>query len=627
MDGSGITRAAGILITCDGKALFLQRGNGGDHAGEWCFPGGHIEEGETAEQAAEREAREELGNVPYSNPTLLTRRIADGVDYTTFIAKANDEFAPKLNGEHTAWCWAPFDNPPQPLHPGCAIALARPGMNELDIARAISTGDLVSPQRYENIWLWEIRITGTGASYREGLNEYVWRDARYYMTEDFMSRCAGLSVVWEHPEKKAKLDSKEFNDRVIGAVMFAYPRGDEVWAVARIYDDDAATLMLNEQFSTSPGVVFKASSGNKSVPLEDGSHLLLEGKPALLDHIAIVANGVWDKGLPPTGVTTTFQQEPIGMTDEEKAVADKARKDADDLAAKLDAALSKLDAAHARLDAMDKARKDADAEREEKAARERDEGEKERARADKARRDAARKDRFAARKDGEDDAAYKARCDADEDAERKANEEDGDEENVAADKARKARKDAEDRHERERADRARKDAEEKERMDSAAIVKENESLKARLEAVEGVVAHLTRETPAEERNALAAAQARADGIAGLFGERAAAPMPGESSTDYRKRLVAKFKQHSPKFADADLSRLDAAVLGPIEDIIYNDAASAAKNPTRAGHGVVIPITTRENGRDVTRFTGDPLGWMAPFMLDGISFRVPERRAS
>jgi hypothetical protein len=321
------------------------------------------------------------------------------------------------------------------------------------------------------------------------------------------------------------------------------------------------------------------------------------------------------------------------MTDEEKAVADKARKDADDLAAKLDAALSKLDAAHARLDAMDKARKDADAEREEKAARERDEGEKERARADKARRDAARKDRFGARKDGEDDASYKARCDADEDAERKANEEDGDEEKVAADKARKARKDAEDRHESERADRARKDAEEKERMEredktraDSALRQENNDLKARLAAVEGMVAHLTRETPAEERNALAQAQARADGVAGLFGERAAAPMPGESSADYRRRLVAKFKQHSPKFAETDLSRLDAAVLGPIEDIIYNDAASAARNPTRAAHGVVIPITTRENGRDVTRFTGDPLGWMAPFMLDGMAFRMPERRA-
>jgi 8-oxo-dGTP pyrophosphatase MutT (NUDIX family) len=35
------TKAAGILfVTPDRQALFLKRGPGGDHPGEWCFPGG-----------------------------------------------------------------------------------------------------------------------------------------------------------------------------------------------------------------------------------------------------------------------------------------------------------------------------------------------------------------------------------------------------------------------------------------------------------------------------------------------------------------------------------------------------------------------------------------------------------
>lgn len=599
--------AAGILYVCGGKALFVQRAD----TGQWAFPGGHIEAGETAEQAAEREAREELGDAaPDVKRAELTRRVADGVDFTTFVARVDAEFAPALNGEHTSWCWAPIDNPPQPLHPGCAVALARPGMDELDVARAMAAGDLVSPQQYGEMWLWAIRITGTGASYRAGLNEYVWRDSSLYLNDRFLARISGLPVVWEHPEKKPKLDSAEFNDRIIGTVMMPYISGDEVWAVCRLYDADAITLMLNEQLSTSPGVVFKPSSGNQTVPLEDGSHLLLEGAPWLVDHICVCPAGVWDKGGPPTGVLTdSLQQEPIGMTEEEKAVADKARKDADEaMQAKLDEMQAKLDAANARLDAAEAA----EAERADRARKDADEA--------KSRRDAARKDRFGARKDGEDDAAYKARCDADEEAEREALKEEGEGEEAATDKARKARKDAEEADGKARADKARQDAEEKERMErddaaraDAALRTENADLKARLAALEGAFTSLTRETPAEERNALAAAQARADGIAGLFGERAVPPLPGESGVDYRKRLASKFKQHSARFKETDLSRCDAAMLSAVEDIIYNDAAAAARSPGRASAGVLIPIVERDMaGRQITRFTGDPMAWMQHF---------------
>src|SRR5579863_9362670 len=58
-------RAAGTLIIADGNALFLRRGNGGDHPSEWAFAGGHIEDGETPEEAARRETFEEAGYEPH----------------------------------------------------------------------------------------------------------------------------------------------------------------------------------------------------------------------------------------------------------------------------------------------------------------------------------------------------------------------------------------------------------------------------------------------------------------------------------------------------------------------------------------------------------------------------------
>ena len=49
------------LIRGDGKILLQQRRLGGAHGGLWEFPGGKIEEDESAESALVREIAEELG--------------------------------------------------------------------------------------------------------------------------------------------------------------------------------------------------------------------------------------------------------------------------------------------------------------------------------------------------------------------------------------------------------------------------------------------------------------------------------------------------------------------------------------------------------------------------------------
>ena len=483
-------------------------------------------------------------------------------------------------------------------------------------------GDLPSPQKLGTMELFDIRITGTGASYRAGLQEYVWRDPSLTLTDEFLARCNGLPVIWEHPEAVGKLNSEEFGNRVIGSVMLPYIREDAVHAIVRVYDEDAIKAMKDTQLSTSPGVVFAPSDGNESFKLPNGDTLLIEGIPSLLDHVAICEQGVWDKGRAPTGVLTT------ALNQEESHMAEKSEENRDDTAAKLDAAMSALDSMAKRLDsyeAADKARKDAEesakkeaeeAERADKARKDAAEAE-ESAKADKARRDAARKDRFGARKDGESDEDFKKRFDGDEDAARKDAMEDGCDETVAADRARKDRKDAETAEEKralEKANEARDDAA---RKDAAALSAENADLKARLAAVESFMQSATRDVPMAERNALAAAQHRADSVAALFGERAPQPIAGEASLAYRRRLLDKFKSHSARFKDSRLDAADAGMIEAIEGIIYNDAATAARQPAQAAPGVLIPMQhTDPAGRTITTYAGDIGAFMAPFMATG-----------
>jgi len=314
-------KAAGILFTCGDSALFLRRADGGDHAGEWCVPGGKMDDGETAEAGAIRETYEEAGiHIKEDELAPWTRTLSpaemvvameglepapsEDVDFTTFLVKVSHQFTPRLSNEHDGYAWSPITAPPQPLHPGVAITLDRFKMDELGVAQAIADGRLTSPQRYENVWLFAIRITGTGASYRHARQEFVWRDPSIYINDEFLARCNGLAVIWEHPER-ALLNDQEFSDRVIGSIMLPYipaDKPDEVWGIAKVYDEVAAKNMRDTQLSTSPAVNFADPTENDRVTLEDGKVLLIEGKPSLLDHVALCSAGVWDCGGPPTGV-------------------------------------------------------------------------------------------------------------------------------------------------------------------------------------------------------------------------------------------------------------------------------------------------------------------------------------
>jgi 8-oxo-dGTP pyrophosphatase MutT (NUDIX family) len=589
-----------MFLTKDHRALFLQRSSEGDHGGEWCLPGGKVEKGENLEAAARRECEEELGGKAPAGPLselTRTRRLegvpsevvpegaaaeAAGVgpplapaaeapyvvDFTTFAQKVDKPFEPVLDAEHVAYAWVPVSSPPMPLHPGVAVSLRRLNANELDVAEMIRDGLLVSGQAFHGMTLVAMRITGTGLAYRKARKEYVWRKPDLYLNERFLQRCNGLPVIMEHP-KKTDLNSAEFQDRVVGVICLPYIVNDEVWGIAKIYDDATVKMLRDNQLSTSPSVVFRnPNETNTKLIHEDGSVMLVEGDPQLLDHLAICPKGVWDKGGEPRGIAF----ETIGdsdMTDEEKKTAEAK------------AAQEKKDAETQAL--QDKAKKDAEEAERKKADAEA--GEK---------RDKVLTclDSVSKRMDAYDE-KEKARADAEAEEKRKA----GDEKQIAMDKA---KKDADEKMAMEKSEKDRKDAEEKSRKDS-------EDVRAAIKAVQDA---LPKPQTDEDLNTLADCQMRADSVMSLHGQSASRPLPGETPISYRRRSASALKAFSPKWKDIDLAVIHDSAFENVESMIYADAEAAGNNPVDIPVDVLRPITRRDvTGRQITTFQGRPGAWM------------------
>ncbi|HGU6442211.1 TPA: NUDIX domain-containing protein [Citrobacter amalonaticus] len=382
---------SGIMFR-QGKFVFLiQRSDDGT----WCQPGGTVEPGELAIDAARREVLEEVG-YQYDGP--LTPHSVYG-DYLTFRAEVPDKFEAKLNDESLDAGWFHIDDLPKPLHQPFAEMLAQQALNETDVATLIADGTLSSPQYFINMWMFAIRVTGTGVTWRSADQQMAFRNPDDYLTPEFLQRVAGLPLIWLHPEENT-LDSDEFAKRVIGTLTNSWVADNgEVWAIARVYDAEAAEIMATRQLSTSPTVKFVEVPD--SIIEIDGQPLLVEPSPELLDHVAICEQGVWDKLLNPTGVKSDSIPKEAEKMDEEKIVAlinkaidarmAKADSEAADLKAKADAdEAAKKDKADAEEKEAEEAKAKADAE--EKAAKEKADSEaKEKADAEEAERMAKEK--------------------------------------------------------------------------------------------------------------------------------------------------------------------------------------------------------------------------------------------
>ena len=425
--------------------------------------------------------------------------------------------------------------------------------NELDLGKAIASGEVESPQQYENVWLYALRITGTGVAYRGKIDQFVYRDPDNYLTEEFLERCAGLPVIWEHPETDL-LTSEEFGKRVIGTIMFAYIVGEEVWGIAKVYDDDAISAMKSKQMSTSPCIAF-VEEGEVS---HLGEPLLIEGRPVVVDHLAICEEGVWDRGGDPTGVNQQPTEETIAM-DEQTTNVEPSLSDIAKLIAGLGERIERLEGAEKQeIESMDDSSP---------VIGDPEMGEEKITAVD------AEHDLDQNKVSASDDDCSFAKDDDDDDEDEPKKDDDDDKKVVAA------------------------DAMNKELMDRI----------ARLEAQ-------LKGNSDEERNELSAIQKKADSVYAAFSDAAPAPLAGEQPLAYRRRVLEKLKKYSDDYKSVDLSVVkDSAMLAIVEKKVYADAMAASKSSSFIGAGNLTKRVREDGtGRRITEYHGDPSVWMNDF---------------
>lgn len=120
----GLHGAAGLLVRAPGELVLVQhRAAWSHHGGTWGIPGGARGAGETARQAALREAEEETGLA--AADLVVGREVIDdhgGWAYTTVLARAPAVLAVQCrDGESIALEWVPVGEVAgRLLHPGFA---------------------------------------------------------------------------------------------------------------------------------------------------------------------------------------------------------------------------------------------------------------------------------------------------------------------------------------------------------------------------------------------------------------------------------------------------------------------------------------------------------------------------
>ncbi len=113
-----------IMVDDRGRVLLGRRLTAGEEP-TWCLPGGHVEGGETIEEAAAREAAEEAG-IDGAQPTVIAIGVRTAGSGVTAAAVASWPGTPPRALEPDVlddWGWYAPDHLPEPLYPPSAMSL------------------------------------------------------------------------------------------------------------------------------------------------------------------------------------------------------------------------------------------------------------------------------------------------------------------------------------------------------------------------------------------------------------------------------------------------------------------------------------------------------------------------
>lgn len=195
----------------------------------------------------------------------------------------------------------------------------------------------------------------------------------------------------------------------------------------------------------------------------------------------------------------------------------------------------------------------------------------------------AEADRADSAKKDEDEEEKKEEAKADEDEKKEAEEKaKADADEMADDKA---RKDAEDKEKTE------KEEKEKAEADSVIISRaELDKIRADITAIHARAPQIISDS---DRERFASIQEKAEPVFQTFGDRAPAPLEGETPTQYKRRLGTKMQSHSLRWKDARLSAIaDDNILDVALDQIYADAISIGRRGADVPAGNLRPRETR-----------------------------------
>lgn len=141
--------------------------------------------------------------------------------------------------------------------------------------------------------------------------------------------------------------------------------------------------------------------------------------------------------------------------------------------------------------------------------------------------------------------------------------------------------------------------------------------------LEALVVRATKQPSIEDRNAIAAARKRADGVYAALGRQTPEILPGESPMAFRHRLADGLKDTSESLKKTVMDALPDDVFATIEDHVYADALEASKKPIPNAPLLLRPHHYKDSatGHEITEYFGDNLACWSPFMSPGAVSKV------